>query len=1239
MKKLHADRRSIGTLMITLMAFWQVAKPLQAATFYWDTDTSTVGNSADGTGLGGTGAWDTSTTNWWDTTNLVLWPNTNVDEAIFSGPFSILPTLNTVTLSSGITANQLRFLRSGYTLMGGDLTLAGTTPTLHANLGESAAIDSQILGSAGLTKTGGGSIRLSNNANAYTGITTISNGSLIITGQGALGASSSPIVVAAFNPYVGANFLGVNNLRGFGSGSLVLDGTGGNITISRDLSLQGRGPVGDNGAALVSTGVNTLSGTVDMGVAFSSTNLNTRIIAADGTLNITGTLNVLGVAATTISSLGGINQAGASFYNVSGVLAGSGTLEGSGGGTLFLNPSDSSGFSGTIRVSGSAASGQSVVRIDSAGVLGTRTNGTTGAVLDLNGGVLAVLMDTPDVKVSNGSNANVYFRASSTIFADHTPGSSVKDQTVAFGNMSFEDNITLTFNSRNGYGMSFTTAPVNGGDNNTTITNNLQGGAQLTFTGNFWSNANNTGNRTMTIGGNGNTTINGNIVASAAAFDHILTKSGTGTLTLLGTGSTLDGAVNISAGTISISDWRAITNNTATINIGSTTTGATLSIVGNNATLANLTTSKVINLAGTTGGATILANQTGTSPGVIFNADFTASGAGAKTLILGGANIGANTINGAIVNSTSNTAVTKIDAGRWILGGVNTYTGATTIANGTLQLRANAAASTVLADTSGITFGAVNNFAGGTLEFIGQASTNNVETLGAITYTGGGAATIKLTPGSGGTASLIFPNISTGATGTINFVGGDFTNNTFTLTQINAAAGGNGIITRSVYWNGADFAYREGGVLRAPVYGVDAGTVTSGIALAAGHNEITGSFATNSISISTLKINGGHTLTLNGGQTLTLSAFGLLATGGSATITGGNSLTVGGTNTLVVRVDGGADSLRVETPLTGFTGGLTKSGAGTLVLAGANTQTGTFHIAEGTVRLSGGTLGGAAALTIRQDAILELNGITPNNINAFNNNGIVRNTSATTDVTFTVGGANGTGTSFGIIEDGGVGKVSVVKLGTGAQSWLGLSTYTGATTIGSTGIVSINQLVNGGMASGIGASSNAAGNLIFNGFSTTQAYGGLSYTGTTNDETDRLFTFDGGANGGVRIQSNGVNGATSTWTNTGALAFGPNATGNAQGLVLGGASTGDNRFFPIINDNGAAATSVYKADVGVWYLMATNGYSGATTIRGGALYANDGTSLPTASNLVLDGGSLATTGAFSRTIGTGSSQL
>jgi len=710
MKFLRRQRRPLGRMMIVLLFAWQVGSPPQAATVYWDTDGSTTSNNLDGTNLGGTGIWDISTLNWWDLSSLVAWPNTSAYRAVFTYAYTPgVPASNTVTLSGSLMANQLSFLRSGYLLTGGaSLTLAGAGAGLHANLGEWATIASKISGSDGLVMTGGGTVRLGNTGNNYTGTTTISNGALAITNQSTLGSDSSAIVVTAFNPYVGAGGLAVNNLRGFGGGSLVLDGTGGNITMTRALSLQGQGAIGDKGAALVSTGNNTLSGTVDMGVAFSGTNLNTRMIAADGTLNLTGTLNVLGTAASTINSLGGILQAGASFYNVTGVLAGTGTLEGSGGGTLYLNPSDSSGFSGTFRVSGSAASGQSVVRIDSAGVLGTRTSSGTGSVLDLNGGVLAVLMDAPDVKVSNGTNANVYLRGtSSTIFADHTPNSSVKDQTVAFGSLSFEENLTLNFNSRNGYGMSFTTAPVQGGNANSVLNNNLQGGALLSFTGNFWSNGDNTGNRSMTFGGNGNTLINGGIIASAGTYNHTLIKNGTGTLTLTGTTSTLDGDITIGNGTLAISDWRAVTNNTSKIHIGATSVAGILSVVGNNVSQANLTTSKVMNLSGTTGSATILANQTGSSPGLIFNADFTATGVGSKTLFLGGTNIGANTINGAIVDNsgTNKTSVTKIDAGRWVLAGTNSYTGTTT----TLQLKANAAASTIINDASAITFAQVSS--------------------------------------------------------------------------------------------------------------------------------------------------------------------------------------------------------------------------------------------------------------------------------------------------------------------------------------------------------------------------------------------------------------------------------------------------------------------------------------------------------------------------------------------------
>ncbi|MCB1212580.1 MAG: autotransporter-associated beta strand repeat-containing protein, partial [Verrucomicrobiales bacterium] len=209
----------------------------------------------------------------------------------------------------------------------------------------------------------------------------------------------------------------------------------------------------------------------------------------------------------------------------------------------------------------------------------------------------------------------------------------------------------------------------------------------------------------------------------------------------------------------------SITNNSSIVDIGSSGTSGTLAVIGNNVSQANLTTSKVINLGGTTGGATILANQTGTSPGLILNANWTATAGSStnnKTVTLGGTNTAANTINGIIPNNNAGglVSVTKIDPGTWVLAGANTYTGNTTISNGTLRVKANAAASTIIADASSLVFNTVNVYAGGTFEFVGQAGANNVESLGALTPTNG-SGTIKLTPGSGGTASLIFASLGT----------------------------------------------------------------------------------------------------------------------------------------------------------------------------------------------------------------------------------------------------------------------------------------------------------------------------------------------------------------------------------------------------------------------------------------------------------------------------------------------
>jgi len=74
-------------------------------------------------------------------------------------------------------------------------------------------------------------------------------------------------------------------------------------------------------------------------------------------------------------------------------LSGLGVLEKTGSGTLFLNPSSASGFTGTLRMNAAAASGQSTVRITTPLVLGTNVGTGASSVIDLNTGFLEVRMN------------------------------------------------------------------------------------------------------------------------------------------------------------------------------------------------------------------------------------------------------------------------------------------------------------------------------------------------------------------------------------------------------------------------------------------------------------------------------------------------------------------------------------------------------------------------------------------------------------------------------------------------------------------------------------------------------------------------------------------------------------------------------------------------------------------------------------------------------------------------------
>ena len=73
------------------------------------------------------------------------------------------------------------------------------------------------------------------------------------------------------------------------------------------------------------------------------------------------------------------------------------------------------------------------------------------------------------------------------------------------------------------------------------------------------------------------------------------------------------------------------------------------------------------------------------------------TGTGARVLTLGGASTAANTVSSILANGGTTAdilSVVKTDAGTWVLGGANTYTGTTAVLAGTLLVNGNQSAAT-----------------------------------------------------------------------------------------------------------------------------------------------------------------------------------------------------------------------------------------------------------------------------------------------------------------------------------------------------------------------------------------------------------------------------------------------------------------------------------------------------------------------------------------------------------------
>ena len=186
---------------------------VRAAELTWDTV------SGDGAAVtGGSGSWSAGGGNWNTGADDTVWNNGNPDSAIFGG------TAGTVSQSGDITAGSVTFASAGYLVTGGTLTLSGGTVTANAD----AAIGSVIAGSAGLAKNGAGVLTVSS-AGTYIGATTVNAGSLRM-GVSALPAPANLVHRWSFsgnaNDSVGAMHLTVNAGVTFSGGAAVFDGGG-----------------------------------------------------------------------------------------------------------------------------------------------------------------------------------------------------------------------------------------------------------------------------------------------------------------------------------------------------------------------------------------------------------------------------------------------------------------------------------------------------------------------------------------------------------------------------------------------------------------------------------------------------------------------------------------------------------------------------------------------------------------------------------------------------------------------------------------------------------------------------------------------------------------------------------------------------------------------------------------------------------------------------------------------------
>jgi fibronectin-binding autotransporter adhesin len=638
----------------------------------------------------------------------------------------------------------------------------------------------------GSTFTNGGGTVVVSAAQDYSGATTVSQGTLTLSGANGTATGSSGFTLNGGRLFLDSN--ASNNADRIGNVAATL--TNGGELHFRGNAAGTTETMGDlnigTGYSILTAEATTVASTLAAG-AFSRTNNGTALFrgtalgqqtGATGRVTLTDTTGLSFSAGTTLNNAAN----GDTTKDVRIIPYLVGATAANGAGDSFVTYDTTLGFRvlNTANQFNSAITANTNVRLTAAAT-GITTNSinslvitsgnstiadgntltvASGAVL-LTGGAMNAVATSGSGTLAFGANKGYITTTGNATIGALITGSNglVKSGTAQLTlnniNNSFTGDIivnagTLSVANNNGVlGNAANNLIVNGHSTlslgNTAYARSLElnNGAIATFNTESW-----------TI--SGNVTGTGGVSVNSGGF------SAGGTFS--GTNNTFEGAVLIGGGGAGNLNFRmtfasladSSTANGRIVFLGSTVNGATgsrfeytggtggnTSLVLNNRQIELASTSSAAGL--TTAGHQIMNSSAGTGTLTIAT-DLIVSTPIEQALNLRGINTGANTFSGIIGNGDGKVSLLKTDAGRWILSNANTFSGSTQVSGGTLELTNSLALQNSALDATNSITGTAS--AGlkttvTTLTLGGLNGTKNLDALFTTALGGAGGTTAK----------------------------------------------------------------------------------------------------------------------------------------------------------------------------------------------------------------------------------------------------------------------------------------------------------------------------------------------------------------------------------------------------------------------------------------------------------------------------------------------------------------